>query len=75
MIKLPVEVNSMICLLNFLKKSLLLDINECLQPNPPCPSDQSCINNNGSFMCICPEGIVMNDHGMCVPGIEKDACT
>ena len=47
------------------------DINECIGPNPPCPADQLCMNNVGSFMCECPEGMIMNSDGLCIPGIFK----
>lgn len=33
---------------------LSLDINEC--ESSPCAESAQCVNTNGSFTCLCPEG-------------------
>jgi len=35
-----------------------LDINECLQPNPPC--EHTCTNTQGSYVCSCDPGYTLN---------------
>ena len=41
------------------------DINECLLAFP-CPSGQLCVDNEGSFICVCPDGSVINSEGSCI---------
>ena len=42
------------------------DIDECSQPEPVCSEEhQECINNKGSYVCICSKGYEEED-GKCV---------
>ena len=34
----------------------ILDINECAQSPYPCHVNGSCVNNIGSYQCICKDG-------------------
>lgn len=61
--------------LMYLFKSLP-DVDECLQSEPVCTKEhQECVNNQGSYTCICFEGYEEQD-GECVqtqqPG--EDEC-
>ncbi|XP_013402401.2 LOW QUALITY PROTEIN: uncharacterized protein LOC106168022 [Lingula anatina] len=40
------------------------DINECLN-NTICGNTGQCVNTNGSFYCVCPQGYVLNALGTC----------
>ena len=44
----------------------LADIDECSNNEYPCPEQATCVNNEGEFECVCPEGYV---------GDGKDYCT
>ncbi|XP_076814750.1 IgGFc-binding protein-like [Clavelina lepadiformis] len=33
-----------------------IDINECQQTRPPCHTQARCVNNDGSYQCVCNEG-------------------
>jgi len=48
-----------------------VDANEC-QGNPDvCPSDSTCVNTFGSYMCNCSDGLYMNEAGSaCLGGFE-----
>ena len=53
-----------------------VDINECTMSSNPC--DQNCTNNNGSFVCSCTNGYVLDDDqrscdGKCVSP-NKEMC-
>ena len=51
---------------NFLLQTTVpSDINECLLAYP-CPSGQLCLDNEGSFICVCPDGLMMNSEGSCI---------
>ena len=47
---------------------IFIDINECLT-SFPCQTGQLCANTEGSYMCMCPDGSVVNSEGACVKGI------
>ena len=38
-----------------------MDINECAALPSVCDSSATCVNNNGSFECQCPDGYVVNN--------------
>ena len=40
-----------------------LDIDECLVTNGGCP--QRCINLPGSYECLCLDGYIFNENGIC----------
>ena len=43
------------------------DVNECELNLDTCPKVVShCVNNNGSYSCMCNEGYEMNSSQMCV---------
>ena len=44
-----------------------LDIDECSINNEGC--DQVCTNTNGSYMCSCNDGYMLNDDGLTCDGI------
>lgn len=49
--------------------SFLLDIDECAEDNGGC--DQLCLNFDGSYMCDCDFGYLMEANDTCV---DEDEC-
>ena len=46
------------------------DINECLV-SFPCTTGQLCVNTEGSYVCMCLNGTMMNVEGACVKGMHE----
>ena len=44
-----------------------LDIDECSINNGGC--DEMCTNTNGSYVCSCNDGYILNDDGLTCDGI------
>jgi len=49
--------------LSFCIKIFVPDINECQQPVSPCQQD--CTNTQGSYVCSCDTGYVLQTDGTC----------
>ncbi|GAM26407.1 hypothetical protein SAMD00019534_095820 [Acytostelium subglobosum LB1] len=47
------------------------DINECKTGAAQCTPDQTCINNNGSYTCVCPPNTFLSGDGGCI-SLKKD---
>ncbi|CAL1548381.1 unnamed protein product [Lymnaea stagnalis] len=41
------------------------DVNECANASNPCPEFSSCSNLNGSYECLCYEGLQRDREGLC----------
>lgn len=55
------KINDKIGVINSI---LILDVNECLRT--PCSNKAVCINDMGSYRCVCPDGLTGQncDYGM-----------
>ena len=49
---------------------IFLDIDECDLNTDGC--EQGCVNTNGSFMCNCTDGYVLNGDGLSCDGKSND---
>ncbi|PVD36016.1 hypothetical protein C0Q70_02986 [Pomacea canaliculata] len=41
------------------------DVDECVENPDVCGLDQTCVNNRGSYSCVCRSGYATNDSGVC----------
>lgn len=48
-----------------------IDIDECSEDEKACPPHSTCENTQGSHVCICHAGYIMNEDGLCV---DLDEC-
>ncbi|XP_025078211.1 mucin-like protein isoform X1 [Pomacea canaliculata] len=48
------------------------DVDECVENPDVCGSDQTCVNNKGSYSCVCRSGYASDDSGVCR---DIDECT
>ncbi|XP_070174967.1 uncharacterized protein [Littorina saxatilis] len=48
------------------------DVNECEESPDVCGEGKRCVNNNGSYTCLCPDGYTDNSEGVCQ---DVDECS
>lgn len=49
-----------------------VDVDECVERQSPCGYGAECINTQGSFNCICPQGYSGDPyHGLCAPAQRR----
>ena len=38
------------------EKAVCVNINECVELSDACPEGSNCVDNEGGYSCLCPEG-------------------
>ncbi|XP_062579994.1 protein eyes shut homolog, partial [Saccostrea cucullata] len=58
------HINGCVCKTGWTGESCNQDINECNNTVSPCPgSNETCINNDGSYTCVCKDGFQNSTNG------------
>ncbi|KAL4228223.1 Fibrillin-1 [Mactra antiquata] len=51
-----------------------VDINECVRFPGQCKGGGTCVNTEGSFMCVCPDGMTLDSTGLTCVDTRKSSC-